>query len=565
MESEKSKLHVIIDRLRQFSQSRGFDILVLSGFGLFALIFTLGRWSGITPFVFLDIDATYISSYAAALDHPGAFVNDYFLSVPSRVSAYFEILVPLIRFLNTLTGSYGNAFLVLLPLVIFCKLFGFYILGKRLFGNRGLGLLLALVTYPIVYSGAWDYWGIRNDALPRNLFEVFLPWVILAAVSWINKPRRWVLLSALLGLLIYVHSISAGVIFTTLCIVYLLCSRGPINQRLLVILLSIFCFAVVSAPFFYIYYTSQSASVTLPVSYVDSVKILNQIYGENHFQTLTIFAKVLVQLSLSGIVPLTLLAYLYHKIVQKTKPTDNIKVLGVWIASIILVSVFLPALERLVDPWIKLSSIQMMLIRGLRYLPPLMLIFCFEVFFGIQPGQKEKSVLVGNAFGSIAIIAAFVMIISMNPQDHYFLRSVECMASGRLTCPTQKELDGVDIISALDDYTSESDTILSVPPSEVKFNTAIRFEALRCMGYSDSDMTRLNADPGLQIQIANALEPWTALDNNEQSQSLDSYLALSREMKADYLIVSIESFPDIDLFQKNVVYMNSSYALLKVP
>lgn len=565
MESAKSKIYVIIDRLRQFSQSRGFDILVLSGFGLFALIFTLGRWSGITPFIFLDIDATYISSFAAALDHPDAFVNDYFFSVPSRASGYFQVLVPIIRFLNTLTGSYGNAFLVLLPLVIFFKLFGFYSLGKRLFGNRWLGLLLALVTYPIVYSGAWDYWGIRNDALPRNLFEVFLPWVILAVLSWINKPRRWILLSALLGLLIYVHSISAGVIFATLCIVYLLCSRGPIGQRLLVILLSILCFAIVSAPFFYTFYTSRSASVTLPVSYSDSVKILNQIYGENHFQTLTIFAKVLVQLSLSGIIPLFILAYLYHKIVKKTEASTNLKVLSIWIVGIILVSVFLPAIEKIFDSWLMLSSIQMMLIRGLRYLPPLMLIFCFEVFFGIQSDKKEKSVLVGKAFGSIAIIAAFVLIISMNPQDRYFVRSVECLVSGRLTCPTQKELDGVDIISALDVYTSESDTILSVPPSEVKFNTAIRFEALRCMGFSDSDMTRLDADPGLQIKTANTLEPWTALDNNVQNQNLDSYLALSRAMKADYLIVAIDAFTTINLSEVNVIYMNSSYALVKVP
>jgi len=561
----QKRVNLISECHKEFNQSKAFDIAILSGFALFAVIYTLGRWKGLTPFIFLDSDASYISTYAAALDSPQAFTHDYFLSTPGRASSYFEILIPIIRLLKKIVGGYGNAFIFLLPITIFLKLLGFYVLGKQLFHRKWVGLLLALASYPIVYSGAWDYWGIRNDALPRNLFEVFFPWLILAIFNWINQPKRWFLLGGLFGLLMYVHSISAGVTFLSASIIYLVCSKRQFLKRVGDVSFSGLIFLVVSLPFFYFSEVFQTSSATVPIPYTEALNILNEIYGETHFQTIRVFGKVLVQLTLSGIIPLAIMAFLFYLIVQKRNHCQQIKIVAVWVISIVFISVFLPAMEKYVDQWLQLSTIQMMLIRGLRYMPPLLLLFSFLVFFGNFSKLENNSLVINNVLGSILIITTIGLMIHFNPQDKYFSDEIRCLSSGRLTCPTQQELDAVDIIQALDTFTTSNDTILSIPPLDVKFNTAIRFQALRCLGYSDSDMTRLNRDPGLQIQIARALDPWLALETIETKSNLQSYIALSKNVKVNFLIVSLDTFSSTELSAVEVIYKNQNYALIKIP
>lgn len=541
-----------------------FDIAVIVAFIIFAMLCALGRWNGISPFIYLGSDASYISSYAAVLDHPGQFVSDYLLSNQSNALFYFAVHIPIIRFLSRFAGSYGNAFLVILPITIFLKLFGFYFLGKRLFKNNGLALLLTVAAFPVVATGAWDYWGLLGDALPRNLFEIILPWLILYSIRWIDKPKRWYWLSLILGLFTYVHSISAGIIFFTISLVLLIQSKKSFVKRISQLALNILIYLITTVPFIINYLATIKYTQTIPISYQDSLLVLNMLFGSNHLDTLAIFINLIKQLTVSGILPLTMIALLFLFILHKIRVKGAYRVLGVWILGILIVCVIFPLLEKLADPWLHMVSFRMMLVRGFRYFPPLLLVFTFLAFFD----QKEPS---GNRFPAnrglffvVLICISIALTISNNPQNHYADREIKCLFSGHVVCPTTQELDGADIIKSLSTYTNKNDRILTIPPLNVSFSNAIRYQALRPAGYSYADATRLSNDPGLLKEVLVKMKPWSELEHADADTVLASYLSLAPDVQADYLIVQLDDFTPESVINLPFVYANDHYALVSV-
>lgn len=540
------------------------DVSIISAFLMFSLIYSLGRWNGISPFIYLGSDASYISSYAAKLDNPASFSNDYFLANQANVDAYIAFHIPLLRSLNQLTGSYGNAFLILLPLALFFKLLGFYLLGKTLFSNRGLGALLAIITFPVIYTGAWDYWGLLGDALPRNLFDVAFPWILLLSLRWINEPKKWLILSGLLGIVTYIHSISGGIIFAVLCIVYLLQSPQPLSKRILHLIAISGVYLIIVSPFAYFYIKSMAAVPTVQLSYADKVAYMISFFGENHIDAFLIFSGTVQTLIHSGLLPLAGIAILFEAIFHRVKYRSPSVFWFFWIISLIFVTVVLPIIEFHFDNILHLINLQMMLVRGLRYLPPLLMLLIFECFFGQSKVKEAPFRSIFQLSGVVLLAAAFVLTINYNQQDGYFQKEVRCLSQGQLTCPTQQEKDGLEVIQSLDEFTSATDTVLSIPPLNTPLALAIRYSALRPMGYTMTDVRRLNTDVYKQNEIFTAMKPWNKLEHADPDVVLAAYFSLAKEVHADYLIVQKADFQTKYFSDLVPVFENDSYMLVKV-
>lgn len=541
------------------------DVSLISVFLIFSIVYTLGRWNGISPFVYLGSDASYISSYAATLDHPDQFSNDYFLANQGNVDAYIAFHIPLLRLINQFTGNYGNAFLVLLPISLFLKLLGFYLVGKKLFTSRALGGLLTILTFPIIYTGAWDYWGLLGDALPRNLYEIAFPWILYFALKWIDQPKKWMILGGLLGVVTYLHSISGGIIFAVLCLVYLVQSSQPVGKRVLYLLAMAGIYLAIVSPFAYFYIKSMSAAQTVQLSYADKVAYMLSFYGENHIEALKIFKGTAQTLTHSGFLPVVIIGLIFAIINRKVTYHSPIVFWLSWILSLAIVTVVLPMIELQFDSYLHLINLQMMLVRGLRYLPPLLIIFIFECFFG-KSNTKENSFNNLVVFGGIVLLlVSFVLTIHYNQQDTYFQKEVSCISQGKIVCPTQQEKDGLEIILALDEYTTTYDTVLSIPPLNTPFALAIRYTALRPMGYNMTDVRRLNTDVYTQKIINKAMNPWNKLEHADPETVLISYFSLAKDMKAKYLIVQKSDFLPDALEALSPVFENGSYLLVKVP
>jgi hypothetical protein len=545
---------------------KSFDAIVLSAFALFVLLYTLGRWNGVTPFIYLGSDASYIASFAHSLDLPGVFANDYFLSNASRVAAYFALHIPLIRFLKSIVGDYGSAFLVLLPPVLFLKLFGFYWLGKKLFSNRWAALLLAIGTFPVVLTGAWDYWGLIKDVLPRNLFEIFLPWLIYFSIDWVDKPKRRWLLFAVLGLLAYVHSISSLILFFAISFASFFAAKSTLKNKLVALVYDTLLYLALILPFALFYFSFYNQAQTVQIGYAEKVSLLLTYFGETQFDTLGIFVNCLKSLVFSGILPLIVFAFLFLFFSRKKVNSFAIKMCLLWITGIITISVVLTYIEKFVDRWVHLLPTTMLLIRGIRYLPPILILLVFLIFFdkGFQ-NQSPKYAHVQSFFFSLCILAMFLLIIHSNQQDPYLTQELSCLRTGHLTCETAEQKDAVDMINYISQHTDPTqDTFLTVDVYKVDFSMSIRYQAGRAMGYGYADQTRLDDDPVLLSQVATAIAPWQNLEHANPDTKLMSFYNLANSLKANYLVVQLADFPSAALSPFNPVYRNDHYALLKV-
>lgn len=547
---------------------RTIDALVLAGFVLFSLLYTLGRWKGLQPFIFLGSDASYISSYAAALDHPGQFANDYIFSNGAKTDIYLALHVPLIRLLAHLTGDYGSAFLLLLPFVLFLKLFGFYALGKQLFHHRGYALLLAVLTTPVIYTAAWDYWGLLDDALPRNLFEIAFPWLILWGMRSLDHPRYWYLTCLALSALIYVHSISSLPMFLVFALVFLLLARLPFKARLRHLLPGGLIYAAASLPFFINSVISSRAVVSVPLTAQEHLDLLLRYFG-SHLDFPAITLNLVKQLTLSGVLPLAALALGYlllHRapaLPQAHPDRLVLKVIGVMLLAILVIALLLPYAESFFDVHLNILAELMQLVRFVRWLPPLLILFSLLVFARSTANNAPLPRLAGLT-ALLLCALTFTGMVTFNQQGGHAAAEVKCLASGHLLCPTQQDKAALDIMAATERLTTADDTLLAIEPLKVEFLLALRYQALRPLGVNVQDLSRMRDDLGRLVQLKQVIAPWSAIARASPAEKVNSYLELAPQVGADYLIVQLDDFPGKSLEALDAVYRNDFYALVKI-
>lgn len=556
-------------RLPRFAP-RTVDALVLTGFALFALLYTLGRWKGLQPFIFLGSDASYISSYAATLDHPDAFAADYIFSSSAKVDIYFAAHVPLIRALARLTGDYGSAFLVLLPIVLFLKLFGFYVLGKHLFRYRGYALLLAVLTFPVVYTGAWDYWGLLDDVLPRNLVEIAFPFLLLWSVRHTGKLRYWYLTCAVLSVLIYVHSISSLPLLIAFGAVFLFLAPLTWRKRLLHLVLGGLLYLAAALPFLLNTLSSTQAVVTVALTPQEHLDLLLRYFG-SHVDIPAILLSLLRQLTLSGILPLSLAALGYLFLRPDPQKRRLAASLGVMLASVLVVALLVPWLEQVVELRLNILAELMQLVRFVRYLPPLLLIFSLLAFAprpATAPGELALPVSTLPRLTSLTFLLLSALVLAgtlrYNAQGGHFLAEVRCLAGGHLLCPTEREQAAIDIVQHAADLTTPADALLTLPPLQVDFELALRWQALRPLGVNVPDLSRMRDDLGRLVTLRQVIAPWSATAHADAPERLAAYLQLAPQVGARFLIVQLADFPARSLALLAPLYQNAYYALVPI-
>jgi len=185
------------------------DLVIVLAFLVFAVAFQLERWKGYNPFIYLDTDAGQITSFAAGWAHPDLFEGDALLGNPQRYRFYTTIHIPLIILLGKLTGSYGTGFIALLGLHVFLMNLGFYVLGRAIFQNRLLALVLSLLVMPQLEAAPKEIWGIMYDPLPGFTFQALAPFLMASLFYYRRRPGAWPWLMILAGALVYFHPVSA--------------------------------------------------------------------------------------------------------------------------------------------------------------------------------------------------------------------------------------------------------------------------------------------------------------------------------------------------------------------
>jgi hypothetical protein len=552
------------DRRRPFSgQVTLLDGIVVLCFALFALVYFLGQWRGMQPFVFLGGDAANIAGFAAARDHPELFVGDEVLGDPGNFRFYSTVHLPLIRALARVTGDYGSAFVYLLAPHVFIQALGFYIFGRVMFKSRYWAVLLAVVTLMPIRLNLGEYWGIYPDPQPRFAFQAFLPYMLSAAVVWRSRPAFWPLLLGIAGALTYVHPV--GVPAWGLAIWLGLWAFQPASwsftKRLGYMLLVGVIFLAVTFPFLAHYLQNHTHGVT--TNYDQVYEIMELRFNPGFLDIPTALREFILTVWRQAVLPLSAVG---AALVLKFRQEDrrDVLLIGLWVVGILVTAVAIPFTEQAVARAHGLIPIEVDLVRSLRYTVPIMLLFCLWPL--VEISKKLES---PRGRWVIAVVGALLVSVwTYSHQPKPALKALSCWERGKIVCPGEDEADQrIQALDAIRRLTPPGSHILPAERDESPRWLSIRYYALRPLVYSYKDGGFLAYTNHVELIRWYEKDTRMAAVSEEQDDEakLEELVTLSREWGAQYLLADFGVDPTFaSSLNVDVIYTNDRYTLILV-
>lgn len=162
------------------------------------------------PLIIDTGDGGNVASIAAARLYPDRFANDPVFSSAAHFSFYAALIVPLTMMAARWIGDVGQGYAVLIFPIILIQAFGFYRLGRLLYGGRGWAFALALLSIPPVYVFGGELWGLLSMPLTRAIFGAVLPYLLICTFKG-AAGSTWHIYAAMAGcgIGVYLHPVSA--------------------------------------------------------------------------------------------------------------------------------------------------------------------------------------------------------------------------------------------------------------------------------------------------------------------------------------------------------------------
>ncbi len=526
------------------------DAGILFLFFTFALFCHIGRTKGHSPFLGLGSDAAQIASLAAALDQPVFFEGDGLLGDPDNFRFYSTVHIPILRALTKFTGSYGDSFISMQGLFVFLQLTGFYLLGLVLFKSRFWAAVFSIICIPRIWIGFATWWGYYPDPLPRQMFSALIGFILAAAVYWRKEPLVCFAVMVTMGLMMYVHPVRAPTMAFAIWLGFWVCKPERWSRKFHLLWLGLcgLSFLLIVEPFLVTYLSHHEHGRT--ENYALIHQIMQYRFNPDFTQVPQALARV-PGILFQAILPA---AGAWCVIVLTRRQRPKTYIVGLWLIGIISVSVIIPLVERAVEGIFGIAPIEVDLVRGVRFVIPILLLF--YVWALVEVEKKAPWV---------ARLGLIVIVFWFSYQNvHYYMaspRTTMRVLLGSQSVPRpNNELH--QVIMALKWFTLPGSRILSsgVSPS------TIRYAARRPVVYSYKDGGTLAYsnhaklvkwyERALQIRPLKAL-PWT----HEKMRTL---IELAREWEAEYLVVDVGTYKGLRTEGTIAVWGNDSHQIWRL-
>jgi hypothetical protein len=549
-----------------------FDTFTIATFSLIAVAFFFGRWKGADPVIDLGSDAANVATFAAVLDNPQNFANDFLFNKTSNFSFYVSLHLPYLQFFSKLLGGYGIAYLSLLVPIIFIQLIGFYFFGKVLFRNRFWSLLLAILSLLIIYTGSSDYWGIYKDPQPRMLFGALFPWLLTLAYSSFKKPKLRIATMVLVGLMLYIHPVSTPAVAFSIWLGFLF-NRSD-KKRVVTHLLELFglglIFISMAIPFSLTYISSRNLSPSV-IDYSTSLALF-KTYNLAMFDiigTLQIFLK---SLTVSWLLPIAAIFWVIGR--QKTKYRFEMDLFLIWVIGLLVVSVGVTHIESVLDTKFQVLPVLLELNRDLRYIVPILEIIIVVTLAGISNAIQLTTWSKVLQRGVISIAGIFIILLlavgyrsvtkDILDMHGYAQQAVTCWFQGDLFCPDPSPQDRQNVLSYITNHTDTSASFISIPPTNL--SKLIRYQGLRSVSFDiDDTKTYIAVDIAKYLSLNPQIKRWQHIQTiSDEGSRFLSYLDFAKAAGANYAVVSANDVQDFGVGSFSVIYSSGFYAIIKL-
>jgi hypothetical protein len=551
------------------------DVIVVFLITAYALLYFCGKWGSLTPSPELWSDAASITGDAVAVDHPNNFINDPLLGNRKNSIPYNFFYIPLITFLSRLFGDYSLATLVLLPACIIIQLVGFYLLGKAVFKNRILAIILLLITSIQVQYGAWDYWGLFTDPQPRFLFQAFLPFIFLLAIRWKSKPTYWPLVMALIGLATYIHILSGPAIAFIVWVGFLLIKRDNVlaKKHISWILLTGCTYLIVISPIL-IKMTSMGPffSSETRLSYAESYAFIQENYAVL-LDIQTIIISYFKSLISYGILIPSIIGLIITISVRSEENKDLFLML-LWLGSLLVFSSAIPLFEHTIMNSLRILPLEFDFVRNLRYTIPLWILIAL-IGLNILRSKlitvvHKKIMLIGINLliifsGGVWFMQGYSQyILSSYYINDYAFQTIKCIRQQKLFCPSKYKQNVVSMLNYIDHNIPIFASFISIPSG--KLTDQIRYRGLRSVAFSDSDSLRMSYyDISKAKKMSTLTEEWHQIKQLPKDHQIVRFINFACVVGATYVLA--ERTYD-DQLKKNddlmIIFQNSSFSIAQI-
>ncbi len=538
------------------------EIFIFMAAMLFALGMFLGRWQGLFPFVHLNGDGGNIASFVAGRTNPEAFPRDFMLNESSNFQFYYTIHFPVLSALESVTHDYGMAFMLLYPFHIVVHIIGFYWLGRVLFQNRFYAALLALLTALPLPVSFGEGWGLSvPDALPRLTFQALLPYVLALAILWSHQPRRWFWIMVMVGLLIWVHPVSAPVWGFAIWLGFWRVVPPdwlPIKRLGWMFALGL-VFLVMVAPYA-VHYSNYFQHGRTTANYERLLEIFSFRWGDGSvFVNLWLGFEAFIAISYRTLL-LGVAGILVAFLLSRGEERKNAGMVVLWLTALLLVSVVLPIIDHTIAFSQKQIPLQYDLVRGIRYTLMIAWIFIFWMMWALNRYWRNRPYRF-LVYG-VMLVFSTSMIYQAVPLTPFW-DFVGCLRQGQLVCPGPRSIDFADLIAYIRDNT-EADAVM------VGDDLAFRYGARRSLAYSfrDANILAYTNHDRLEEWYSIARESQTIAEIDALDQRTASLIDFAREVEGDYLVLDYETDSNIleIIVGQNaeIAYANAHFTLIRL-
>jgi hypothetical protein len=480
----------------------------------------------------------------------------------------------LIRALTRLTGDYGLAYVWLVLPETFLQLLGFYILGRVLFTctcgtgagkNRFWAFLLAFITaMTVINLGLGEIWGVWQDALPRVTFQSLLPFLLALVLVWKDRPGRWPWLMVFAGLLVYVHPISAPAWgFAIWLSLWLLQPKNWGWQRRLLVMSGLgVLFLAAIAPFAINYFSYQARGQVADYSTV--MTVLQTYSPANLLNPPAALGNFLWSMTRSLLIPVALVGFVATWLLKKSDRM-SVKVVLVWITGIFVVSILIPFTERMVEQQLHILPLETELVRCIRYLVPLLLLFWLWPLAEAAPRLVNPQAR--RAVFALGIVLFGFWGATNRPAVRDMLQTFVCFTKVRLVCTAPRPIDDLIVVLRTQTQPGEGVLFFNEDTAYTSQTLSVRYSALRPLVYTSRDSGILG------YSNRSALPTWLAITKQveiirgmtDPQERLDRLVPLAESLNASYLVIDFQVAPEsISSLPVTMMMQNEGFSLLQL-